>query len=67
MKLYFKTIFVATVPFIITLFFAYLIGCFLNVTWNPEFWTVESRQFMTVTGLVFGFMLSGKLWLEGLV
>lgn len=67
MKLYFKTIFTTAVPFIVTMFFAYLIGSFLNVSWNPVDWTMEMRMLMSIFGMVFGIMLWIKLTFERLV
>ena len=67
MKLYFKTIFTTAVPFVITCFMAYLIGSFLNVSWNPVDWTLDMRILMSIFGMVFGVMLWFKLTFEGLV
>lgn len=67
MKLYFKTIFVTAVPFIVTMFFAYLIGSFLNVSFNPVDWTMDMRILMSIFGMVFGIMLWLKLTFERLV
>lgn len=60
MKLYFKTIFVTAVPFAITLFFFYLIGSFLGVSWNPAEWSMDMRILMVLFGMCFG----GALWLK---
>lgn len=67
MKLYFKTIFTTAVPFVVTMFFAYLIGSFLNVSFNPVDWTMDMRIFMSIFGMVFGIMLWLKLTFERLV
>lgn len=67
MKLYFKTIFTTAVPFIVTMFFAYLIGSFLNVSFNPVDWTMDMRILMSIFGMVFGIMLWLKLTFERLV
>lgn len=67
MKLYFKTIFTTAVPFIVTMFFAYLIGSFLNVSWNPVDWTMDMRILMSIFGMGFGIMLWLKLTFERLV
>lgn len=64
---YFKTIFTTTTPFIITLFFAYLIGSFLSVAWNPAEWTIDMRILMSEFGVCFGLALYLKLFYEGLV
>ena len=65
MKLYFKTIFAAIVPFVLALAGAYLIGSFVNVSWNPVDWERDSRTVLIVWGLIFGFMLYWKLNSEG--
>lgn len=67
MKLYFETIFKACVPFTVTLFFAYLIGSFLNVSWNPVEWTMDMRILMSEFGVCFGIAMYIKLYHEGLV
>lgn len=67
MKQYFTTIFVTVVPFTITLFFAYLIGSFLSISWNPIDWTMDMRILMTEFGVVFGGALYIRLRYEGLV
>ena len=67
MKLYFKTIFTTAVPFVVTMFFAYLIGSFLNVSFNPVDWTMDMRILMSIFGMVFGIMLWLKLTFERLV
>lgn len=67
MKLYFKVIFTACVPFIVTCFMAYLIGSFLCVDFNPAEWTMDMRSLMSIFGMVFGLMLWLKLRFEGLV
>ena len=67
MKLYFKTIFAAVVPFVVTMFCAYLVGSFIDVSWSPEMWTLELRMFMSMAGVAFGFMLYAKLYFEGTV
>ena len=66
MKLYFKTTFTTIIPFVVSLFGAYLIGSFMNATFTPAEWTIESRQFMSLCGLGFGFMLYMRLHWEGL-
>ena len=66
MNRYFKTIFVTAVPFVITLFFAYLIGSFLNVSWNAAEWTPDMRILMSEFGMFFGLALYMKLYRETL-
>lgn len=66
MKLYFKTICSTVIPFIVGMFGAYLIGSFMNASLTPIEWTIESRQFMSVAGLIFGFALYVRLNIEGL-
>lgn len=67
MKLYFKTIFTTATPFIVTMFFAYLIGSFLNVSFNPVDWTMDMRVLMSEFGVMFGIALYMKLYYERLV
>ena len=66
MTRYFKTIFTTLMPFMLGLLGAYLVGSFINVALNPELWTVDSRVFMSIAGMVFGLMLYARLNLEGL-
>ena len=67
MSRYFRTIFVTAVPFCITLFFAYLIGSFLSVSWNAAEWTADMRIIMSEFGMCFGLALYMKLYRETLV
>lgn len=67
MKLYFKTIFTACVPFSVTCFIAYLIGSFLCVDFNPAEWTMDMRILMAEFGVMFGGALYLKLYYEDLV
>lgn len=67
MKLYFKVIFTACVPFVVTLFMAYMIGSFLNVSFNPTEWTMDMRVLMSEFGIMFGIALYMKLYYERLV
>ena len=67
MTLYLKTIFVTITPFFVTLAMAYLIGSFLNVSFNPVDWTVDMRIVMATFGWTFGGALYMKLRYERLV
>lgn len=67
MMLYFKTIFMTITPFFVTLAMAYLIGSFLNVSFDPVDWTVDMRIVMATFGWVFGVALYVKLKFERLV
>ena len=67
MKLYFKTIFAVIVPFVLALCGAYLIGSFINVSWDPVEWERDARLVTSIWGLVFGGGLYMKLFYEGLV
>ena len=67
MNLYFKTIFTTIVPFGVTLAMAYLIGSFLNVSWNPAEWPLDMRIVMATFGWCFGIALYMKLKFERLV
>ena len=67
MSRYFRTILVTAVPFCITLFFAYLIGSFLSVSWNAAEWTLDMRVLMAEFGVCFGGALYMKLRSELLV
>lgn len=67
MTRYFKTIFAVAVPFVLALLGAYLVGSFINISWNPIDWERDARTVVTVWGLTFGAMLYLKLGSEGLV
>lgn len=67
MQTYFKTIFTTITPFFVTLAMAYLIGSFLNVSFDPVDWTVDMRIVMATFGWVFGVALYAKLKFERLV
>lgn len=64
---YFKTIFINTAPYAITLCAAYLIGSFINISWNPVEWEREARVVTSIWGIAFGGALHTKLWMEELV
>lgn len=61
MTRFFKTIFLTCTPFAVTLFLAYLIGSFLNISWNPVDWTMDMRILMTEFGFAFGGALYVRL------
>lgn len=67
MTIYLKTIFLTIVPFCVTLAMAYLIGSFLNVSFNPVDWTTDMRIVMSTFGWTFGGALYMKLRYERLV
>jgi hypothetical protein len=67
MKLYFKSIAVTIVPFVVSLFMFYLIGSFLSVSFDPAEWTLEMRSLMAIFGGVFGGAMYLKLQLERLL
>ena len=67
MKLYFKTIFATAVPFVLALLGAYLVGSFINISWNPIDWERDARLITSIWGLVFGGAMYMKLYGEGLV
>lgn len=67
MQLYFRTIFVTITPFFVTLGMAYLIGSFLNVSFDPIDWTADMRIVMATFGWCFGVALYVKLKFERLV
>jgi hypothetical protein len=64
---YFKTIFINATPFVITVLAAYLLGSFINISWNPVDWEREARLITSIWGIAFGFALHTKLHFEGLV
>jgi hypothetical protein len=64
---YFKTIFINTAPFVIMVFAAYLLGSFINISWNPVDWEREARLLTSIWGIMFGIALHIKLQFEGLV
>ena len=67
MKRYFKTIFVNVIPFMLMLAAAYLVGSFVNVSWNPIEWDRDARIVTSIWGLGFGVALHMKLYAEALV
>ena len=67
MKRYFKTIFVNVIPFMLMLAAAYLVGSFVNVSWNPVEWDRDARIVTSIWGLGFGVALHMKLYAETLV
>ena len=67
MKRYFKTIFVNVIPFMLMLAAAYLVGSFVNVSWNPVEWDRDARIVTSIWGLGFGVALHMKLYAEALV
>jgi hypothetical protein len=67
MKLYFKSIAVTIVPFVVSMFMFYLVGSFLSVSFDPAEWTLEMRSLMAIFGGVFGGAMYLKLQLENLV
>ena len=67
MKLYFKSIAVTIVPFVVSMFMFYLVGSFLSVSFDPAEWTLEMRSLMAIFGGVFGWAMYLKLQLENLV
>ena len=67
MKLYFKTIFAVAVPFVLAMCGAYLVGSFVNVSWNPVDWERDARVVTSLWGVTFGGALYMKLHGEGLV
>ena len=67
MTRYFKTIFVNVMPFMLMLAAAYLIGSFVNVSWNPIEWDRDARIVTSIWGLGFGVALHMKLYAEALV
>ena len=67
MKLYFKSIAVTIVPFVVSMFMFYLIGSFLSVSFDPAEWTLEMRSLMAIFGGVFGGAMYLKLQLERLL
>lgn len=66
MKIYLETLIRTLVPFVVTLFVAYLIGSFINVSIDPSNWTADSREFMAICGLCFGGALYWRLLMDGL-
>ena len=67
MTRYFKTIFVNVTPFMLMLAAAYLVGSFVNVSWNPVEWERDARIVTSIWALGFGVALHMKLHFEGLV
>ena len=46
---------------------AYLVGSFVNVSWNPVEWDRDARIVTSIWGLGFGVALHMKLYAETLV
>lgn len=67
MTRYFKTIFVNVTPFMLMMAAAYLVGSFINVSWDPTDWEREARIVVASWGLCFGIALHTRLHFEGLV
>ena len=67
MKRYFKTIFVNVIPFMFMMAAAYLVGSFVNISWNPIEWDRDARIVTSIWGLGFGVALHMKLYAEALV
>jgi len=65
--MYMKVIATTCFPFVVTEFIAYLIGSFINVSFNPEMWTLDLRILMPWAGMLFGIALYMKLNHERLV
>ena len=61
MKNYFETIGFAVIPFVLGMFAAYLVGSFINVSFDPALWEHDSRVFMSIVGLCCGTALYVKL------
>lgn len=56
----------ALVPFFVGFLFAYLIGAFIGLAFNPAMWTADLRAFMSVCGACAGSALYTKLRTGGL-
>ena len=67
MTRYFKTVLATVVPFALAMLGAYLVGSFINISWDPVDWERDARLVTSIWGLVFGGMLYVKLHYEGLV
>jgi hypothetical protein len=65
--MYAKAIALTTIPFVVTMFSAYLIGSFINASWSPEMWTMDLRILMSIFGMCFGYAMYLKLSFERLV
>lgn len=61
MKNYFAVIGFAIIPFVLGMFTAYLVGSFINVSFDPALWEHDSRVFMSIVGLCAGVALYLKL------
>lgn len=67
MQIYFKTIFVNIVPFIVGYFVCYLVGSFVSVAFDPVMWSIEARTITATCGFFWGCAIWLKLMAEGLV
>lgn len=67
MERYFKTLFITLTPFVIGFFTCYLVGSFINMSFDPVVWTMEARGMTAFGGFMWGIALYCKLMFEGLV
>jgi hypothetical protein len=52
-------------PMIAGCLFAYLVGAFVGVSFNPANWTGALREFMAIAGVVWGCALWANFWFRG--
>ena len=67
MKRYFKTVFFTIVPFMMAFFVCYLVGSFVEVSFDIEAWVRDTRLAVVSGGILWGIELYVKLMFEGLV
>lgn len=48
-------------PFAVSWATWYLVGAFLGVNWNPEYWTFDLRATMVIFGTLYGMAMYLKL------
>ena len=64
---YFKTLFITLVPFVLGFVVCYLVGSFIEVSFDTVLWERDTRIGAVIGGFVWGFALYMKLFWEELV
>ena len=67
MQRYFKTLFLTLVPFALSFCVCYLLGSFMEVSFDTALWERDTRIGTVIVSFVWGFALYMKLFWEELV
>lgn len=67
MQRYFKTIWLAIIPFVVAFFTCYLVGSFVEVAFDTALWERDTRLAVVSGGILWGIALYCKLYWERLV